>query len=226
MACRTRLASLWVVLPHEVEQVLWGLPIIAPSTVRLVSCPSRVLVSCGSSVVEHTLGKGEVESSILSRSTRKIKQIQQIVKSKINLCSRSNWAGQHLGSTKTDFSFAVEITGAPSSLDVVQQITGLSQKPSHSPALSDRVLGPCAVSKAPIRVARGATASLSTTVHPTARLAAHRWRAAWAPRPCPRAALPAAAQRRGLEVCPLHGLDARFHVSPLPRAVHWRQWRH
>jgi hypothetical protein len=32
---------------------------------------NRLGESCGSSVVEHSLGKGEVESSILSRSTSK-----------------------------------------------------------------------------------------------------------------------------------------------------------
>ena len=32
--------------------------------------PKTIFLSCGSSVVEHSLGKGEVESSILSRSTR------------------------------------------------------------------------------------------------------------------------------------------------------------
>ncbi len=31
--------------------------------------PKTIFLSCGSSVVEHSLGKGEVESSILSRST-------------------------------------------------------------------------------------------------------------------------------------------------------------
>ena len=31
--------------------------------------PARLFNRCGSSVVEHSLGKGEVESSILSRST-------------------------------------------------------------------------------------------------------------------------------------------------------------
>jgi hypothetical protein len=33
------------------------------------------LESCDSSVVEHSLGKGEAESSILSRSTSKIKDV-------------------------------------------------------------------------------------------------------------------------------------------------------
>jgi hypothetical protein len=39
----------------------------------IVSFPCRFdrPACCGSSVVEHSLGKGEVESSILSRSTRK-----------------------------------------------------------------------------------------------------------------------------------------------------------
>ena len=31
--------------------------------------PKTIFLGCGSSVVEHSLGKGEVESSILSRST-------------------------------------------------------------------------------------------------------------------------------------------------------------
>jgi len=33
---------------------------------------------CGSSVAEHTLGKGEVESSILSHSTIRPNQIKQL----------------------------------------------------------------------------------------------------------------------------------------------------
>ena len=43
---------------------LWQIP-AAP----LAASPAGWAVSCGSSVVEHSLGKGEVESSILSRST-------------------------------------------------------------------------------------------------------------------------------------------------------------
>ena len=37
-----------------------------------------IIESCGSSVVEHSLGKGEVESSILSRSTSKISKFFNI----------------------------------------------------------------------------------------------------------------------------------------------------
>src|SRR5690606_30321841 len=49
---------------------------------RASSCISRPMACCGSSVVEHSLGKGEVESSILSHSTsfsqNKIKQLARL----------------------------------------------------------------------------------------------------------------------------------------------------
>ena len=43
-----------------------------PAFVRAVLADSRFRLGCRSSVVEHSLGKGEVDSSILSGSTRKI----------------------------------------------------------------------------------------------------------------------------------------------------------
>jgi hypothetical protein len=41
----------------------------------------RFSLCCGSSVVEHSLGKGEAESSILSRSTSKINSLTKYLKS-------------------------------------------------------------------------------------------------------------------------------------------------
>ena len=41
--------------------------------------PKTIFLSCGSSVVEHSLGKGEVESSILSRSTRLQFNLQSVI---------------------------------------------------------------------------------------------------------------------------------------------------
>ena len=41
--------------------------------------PKTIFLSCGSSVVEHSLGKGEVESSILSRSTSIQFHLQSVI---------------------------------------------------------------------------------------------------------------------------------------------------
>jgi hypothetical protein len=50
------------------------------SCARAASVARSRLVRCSSSVVEHPLGKGEVESSILSCSTIKIKDLAENLK--------------------------------------------------------------------------------------------------------------------------------------------------
>ena len=49
-------------------------------TLALRKIENRSGESCGSSVVEHSLGKGEAESSILSRSTSRINKLMEYLK--------------------------------------------------------------------------------------------------------------------------------------------------
>lgn len=63
----------------------------------------------------------------------------------------------------------------------------------------------------------GRPADQRATMHPAALPTFLCWRAARAPGPRPRPASAAIRQRQRLPRVPLHGVDFRFHRSPLPR---------
>lgn len=74
-----------------------------------------------------------------------------------------------------------------------------------------------AVTVAAIALTRWRTSSQRPTMHSAPCFTGDRWRSARCFPPRLRSTFPASAQRLGLAILPLHGVDVRFHCCPLPR---------